>query len=214
MLNDQGGDSLGNVIDGAGYVSILIFITALIIIIANIQNVKKHGDTILFLFLGLPMTITAVKNTIETVHFNRVPDLSIKYPRPVDQEVFLKDSTNIKLQIDSLIAIKNRTYGGPDVVSCTIDTIIYSQSGKEIFVVYAKQYEPNDLGNDLDPDYLSAEKRYSIFWQLKEGPPNAVNMSGSFHSIDDLKKAVRQFYFNQYTFKKSINPKEPYFWKN
>lgn len=163
-----------------------------------------------FMLIGLPMTVTAVLGTIDQIHYNRTPDLSVKYALPVDREQYLFDSTNIKLAIDSLIALTNREYGGPDVLYGVIDTIIYSQTGNKIFVSYMKKFEPNNLGNDLDPAYLGADKRDSLFWQLTGV---RYNMSGSFHDEKSLKREVRKFYFNQFSFFDSDSASENYFWK-
>jgi hypothetical protein len=213
FFNGQGGSGLGDFVDGLGYTSLLLFIASLIIIVLHIREINKYSDTFLFLFLGLPMTIMAANGLVHNINYNRTADLTAKYPRPFSRDIFLTDSLRIAVQVDSLIALRNRETQGIKVVSAFIDTIMYSQSGKEIFVIYAWQFEPNHLGNDLDPAYLSADERDSVYWHLREGPPNAEQMSGSYHNIDDLKKAVRKFYFNQYCFLEADSLKENYFWK-
>jgi hypothetical protein len=213
LFNGHGGSGLGDFIDGLGYTSLIIFFTALTTLIFNFRRLKKQFDTLLFLLLGLPMTVMAVGGLIQNTIYNRTPNLSAKYPRPVTEKDFAKDSLLISVQVDSLVALRNRETHGIKVVSSLIDTIIYSQTGNEIFVVYAQQFEPNHLGNDLDPAYLSADERDSIYWHLQEGTPNAEQMSGSYHNIADLKKAVRKFYFNQYSFVAADSLKENYFWK-
>ena len=213
LFTGQGGGGLGNFIDGLGYTSLVLFVASLTIIIFHFRQIKKYADTFLFLLLGLPMTIMAASGLVHNINYNRTPDLTAKYPRPFNQNIFFTDSLRIAVQVDSLIALRNRETGGIKVDSAFIDTIIYSQSGKEIFVIYAQQFEPNHLGNDLDPAYLSADEKDSVYWHLHEGTPNAEQMSGSYHNIADLKKAVRKFYFNQYTFLESDSLKENYFWK-
>jgi hypothetical protein len=213
MFTGQGGSGLYDFFDGLAYTSILLFVTSLTIIVFRIRQIKQYASAFLFLLLGLPMTIAAVNGLVQNIYYNRTPDLKSKYPRPFNQSAFLADSLKIAVQVDSLIALKNRETGGIKVVSAFVDTIIYSQSGKQIFVVYAKQFEPNQLGNDLDPAYLSADERDSVYWHLQEGTPNSVQMSGSYHNIADLKKAVRKFYFNQYSFLETDSLKENYFWK-
>lgn len=69
------------------------------------------------------------------------------------------------------------------------------------------------MGNDLDPAYLSADARDSTFWHLQQGTPNAQQMGGSYPNIADLKKAVRKFYFNRYSFLDRDSLKKNYFWK-
>jgi hypothetical protein len=213
LFTGQGGSGLGEFFDGLGYTSLILFLASLTTILFHIRQIKKYADTYLFLLLGLPMTIMAANGFVHNVNYNRTPDLTAKYPRPFSQNIFTADSLRIVVQVDSLIALRNRQTGGIKVVSASIDTIIYSQSGKEIFVVYAQQFEPNHSGNDLDPVYLTADERDSIYWHLQEGTPNAEQMSGSYHNIADLKKAVRRFYFNQYSFLDADSLKENYFWK-
>jgi hypothetical protein len=213
FFNGQGGSGLGDFVDGLGYTSLLLFIASLIIIVLHIREINKYSDTFLFLLLGLPMTIMAANGLVHNINYNRTADLTAKYPRPFRRDIFLTDSLRIAVQVDSLIALRNRETHGIKVVSAVIDTIMYSQSGKEIFIIYAQQFEPNHLGNDLDPAYLSADERDSVYWHLREAPPNAERMTGSYHNIVDLKKAVRKFYFNQYSFLEKDSLKENYFWK-
>jgi NADH:ubiquinone oxidoreductase subunit 5 (chain L)/Multisubunit Na+/H+ antiporter, MnhA subunit len=213
LFTGQGGGGLGDFFDGLGYTSLILFVASLTIIVFHIRQIKKYADTFLFLLLGLPMTIMAANGLVHNINYDRTPNLRAMYPRPFSQNIFLKDSLHIAVQVDSLIALRNRETGGTKVVSAFVDTIIYSESGKEIFVVYAQQFEPNDLGNDLDPAYLSADEKDSVYWHLQEGTPNAEQMSGSYHNVADLKKAVRKFYFNQYRFLEKDSLKENYFWK-
>lgn len=210
MFSGTGGSGLYDFFDAIIYSSIAICISALIVLIFNIKKLRKHLDTFIFFFIGLPLTILAVQSKIYSIHSNRMPDLSIKYERPVTQEQYLFDSTNIKTAIDSMIALRNRQYGGPDVLYGIIDTIIYSQKGDKIFVSYMKKFEPNDWGNDLDPDYFGATNRDSIFWQLTSV---RYSMSGSFHDPQSLKLAVRKFYFNKFSFLDKDSASTNYFWK-
>jgi hypothetical protein len=212
LLTGHNGSGLGDFFDALGYTSLILFISSLAIIILHIRQIKKYADTFLFLLLGLPMTIMAANGLVHNINYNRTPDLTAKYPRPFTQNIFSADSLRIAEQVDSLITLRNRETGGIKVVSAFIDTIIYSQSGKEIFVVYIQKFEPNHLGNDLDPAYLSADEKGN-YWHLQEGIPNAEQMSGSFHNITDLKNAVRKFYFNEYSFLEADSLKENYFWK-
>lgn len=213
LFTGQGGGGLGDFFDGLVYTSLILSIASLTIIIFHIRQIKQYADTFLFLALGLPMTIMAANGLVHNINYNRTPDLTAKYPRPFSQNTFLKDSLHIAVQIDSLIALRNRETGGIKVVSAFVDTIIYSQSGKEIFVVYTRQFESNNLGYELDPAYLTANKKDSVYWYVQEGTPNAVEMSGNYHNLSDLKKAVRKFYFNQYSFLEADSLKENYFWK-
>jgi hypothetical protein len=210
MFTGQGGSGLYDFFDALVYSSIVLFLASLTVLLFNIKNYKQHWDTVIFLLVGLPLTIVAIRGTIDQIHYNRTPDLSVKYELPVSREQYLFDSVNIKLAIDSMIALRNREYGGPDVLYGLIDTIIYSQAGDKIFVSYMKKFEPNNLGNDLDPDYLGANKRDSVFWQLTDV---GVQMSGSFHDEKSLKEEVRKYYFNQYSFLDKDSTTEGYFWK-
>lgn len=213
LFTGEGGSGLEDFIYALIYTSVILFAVSLLILLYNIRRLKRHGDTFIFLLLGLPLTIMWTANGIERFNYNRPVDLTPKYPRPVSEQQYLKDSTTIAVQIDSLVAIRNRETGGPDVVSAFIDTLIYSQTGDKVFVPYIQAFEKNDLGNDLDPAYLFATSRDSIYWNLQEGTPNAYTFGGSFHDLISLKKAVRQFYFKGYSFVDKDSSKENYFWK-
>ncbi len=207
-----GGSGLYDFFDALALTSVVLFISSLLILVINYRKIKRHLDTLLFLLIGLPLTFMALKGTVESIHYNRKPDLTAKYPRPISYDQYSRDSLNIKMQIDSLIAIKNRNYGGADILYTVIDTIIYSQSGDQVFVSYAAKYGTNNFGNDLDPAFLSATNRTNDLWNLREGPPNAYTMSGSFHDLISLKLAVRQFYYNQYVFTDKDCLMKNYFW--
>ncbi|WP_316756312.1 hypothetical protein [Pedobacter aquatilis] len=172
---------------------------------------KKYWyiNSIIFILTGALI----VPRLIAEIYDGRQPDLTVKYPRPVSKNVFLKDSLNAELAIDCLIVLNNRLYGGTDVSYGTLDTIIYSPSGNEIFIIYANKFEPNDLGNDLDPAYFSADKRgKDNDWELEPGL-NKTQLSDSYHTMKELKESVRKFYFNKYKFKPSDSLEENYFWK-
>ena len=209
LFTGQGGSGLYDFIDALVYVSIALFLSSLLVLLFNIKQYKQHFDSLFFLLLGLPLTISAIQSTIENYYYNRTPDLSVKYRRPVSYEQYLFDSTNTKVAIDSLIALNNRQYGGPDVLYALIDTLVYSQTGDKIFVSYIQKFGPNTLGNDLDPGFLVADKKDSVFWQLTGA---RYNMSGSFHDIESLKKEVRKFYFNQFSFLDKDSLTKRYFW--
>src|SRR5258705_1652055 len=210
MFTGQGGSGLYDFLDALVYSSIVLFLASLTVFLFNIKNYKQHWDTIIFLLVGIPLTITAIRGTVDQIHYNRTPDLSVKYELPVSRKQYLFDSVNIKLAIDSMIALRNREYGGPDVLYGLIDTIIYSQAGDKIFVSYMNKFEPNNLGNDLDPDYLGADKRDSIFWRLTDV---RYSLSGSYHDKESLRREVRKFYFNQFSFLDKDSTSKNYFWK-
>lgn len=210
MFTGQGGSGLYDFFDALVYSSIVLFLASLTILLFNIKSFRQHWDTIISLLVGLPLTITAIRGTIDQIHYNRTPDLSVKYELPVSREQYLFDSVNIKLAIDSIIALRNREYGGPDVLYGLIDTIIYSPAGDKIFVSYMKKFEPNNLGNDLDPDYFGADKRDSVFWQLTDV---RYSLSGSYHDRETLRREVRKFYFNQFSFLDKDSTSKNYFWR-
>lgn len=210
MITGQGGSGLFNFFDALVYSSIVLFLVSLIVLLINIKNYKQQWDTFIFLLIGLPLTIMAIRGAIAQIHYDRTPDLSVKYELPVSREEYLFDSANIKLAIDSLIALRNREHGGPDVIYGLIDTIIYSPAGDKIFVSYIKKYEPNEFGNEVVPDYLGANKKDSVFWQLTTV---SHQMSGSFHDEKSLKIEVRKFYFNQYSFLDKDSADQNYFWR-
>ena len=111
LFSGQGGSGLEDFNDGLALTCLVIFISALVIIVFNLRHLKKHIDTFVFLLVGLPMTIIIAKSTIANIDYNRTPDLSPKYPRPVTSKVYFNDSARIAVQIDSLTALKNRNVG-------------------------------------------------------------------------------------------------------
>jgi hypothetical protein len=209
-LTGEGGSGLDDFFDALTYSSVILFFAALIILFLNFRRLSDYWPVVVFLLIGLPLTVTAIRGVIADFEYNRDPDLSIKYKLPISREQYQLDSTNIKLAIDSLIAVRNMEYGGPDVLYGAIDTIIYSQKGDKIFVSYMKKFEQNDRGNDLCPDYLVADKRDSVFWQLTT---SRHSMSGSFHDKESLKREVRKFYFNQFSLLDKDSTSKNYFWK-
>lgn len=213
LFSGQGGSGLEDFFDALAFTCLIIFIAALVIILFNLRHLKKHIDTFIFLLVALPMTIIISKNVVANIEYNQTPNLSPKYPRPVTSKVYLDDSSRIAVQIDSLIALKNRNSERLKIDSAFIDTIIYSQKGDKIFVSYVQKFEPNDFGNNFDPAYLHADERDSVYWHLEEGTPNAEMMSGSYPDTKSLKKELRKFYFNQYSFVDADSLKENYIWK-
>jgi hypothetical protein len=213
LFSGNGGSGLGDFNDSISITLMVLSFSALLILVFNLRNLKNHFDTIVFFLAGLPMAITIGKNLVEYIHYNRNPDLTYNYQRPVTSRVYLEDSSRIATQIDSLVALKNRNSGGVKIERAFIDTIVYSQTGRQVLVIYIQKFEPNDRGNDFDPAYLHADERDSIFWHLEEGTPNAEMMSGSFHDVSELKKELRKFYFNQYHFEDADSLKENYIWK-
>lgn len=206
----EGGSGLGDLFDALMYSSIALFIVSFIIVVVNIKDLRNHWPTFIFLLIGFPLTLDFVLGVIAEEEYNRTPDLSVKYELPVTRAEYISDSTNIQLAINSLIALRNSEHGGPGILYGLIDTIIYSQNGDKIFVSYINKFEPNDMGNDLDPGYLGAAKRDSVFWQLREV---SHQFGGSFHDQRTLKMEVRKFYFNQFSFLDKDSTKENYFWK-
>lgn len=173
---------------------------------------KKYWYVNLVIFILTSFLI--LPRLISEIYDNRQPNLTVKYPRPVSKNTFLKDSIYAKLAIDCLVVLNNRLYGGTDISYGILDTIIYSPSGNEILIIYANKFEPNDLENDLDPAYFSSNKRSkSNNWELETGLHNRTHFGGSYHTMEELKKSVRKFYFNEYKFKQSDSLEENYFWR-
>src|SRR5690349_18729123 len=94
MFTGQGGSGLYDFFDALVYSSIVLFLVSLTVLLFSIKNYKQHWDTVIFLLVGLPLTITAIRGTIEQIHYNRTPDLSVKYELPVSREQYLFDSVN------------------------------------------------------------------------------------------------------------------------
>ena len=80
----QGGSGLYDFFDAVTYSSVVIFLVSLAILIVNIKDYKRHWDTGLFLLIGLPLTYSAIHATIDQYHYNRTPDLTVKYALPVN----------------------------------------------------------------------------------------------------------------------------------
>src|SRR5262245_27236744 len=88
LFTGHGGAGLGDFIDGLGYTSVVLFVFSLAIILFNIRNLKGHSEVFAFLLLGLPMTVMAAKGIVQNINYNRAPDLSPKYPRPLTSASF------------------------------------------------------------------------------------------------------------------------------
>ena len=212
LNSGNGGSGLDGFVFTLSWTSITLFITSLVILLKNVRQIRSHKVTFLFLLLGLPFTIEVSINFVESIYYNRTPDLIPKYKRPISCSFYLKDSSQITAHLNSIVSIKNKRNINTIVISTFIDTIMYSQTGKEIFVVYIKQLSSNELSNYYEPAYLSSKEKDSIGWHLEESVPNDEYMNSSFQNVDDLKKEVRKFYFNQFSFKEKDSLKYNYFW--
>src|SRR5688572_11344258 len=73
----EGGSGLGDFYDALAYSSVVLFLVALAILLANVKDYKNHWDTLIFLLIGLPLTFYEVQWIIELNHYNRTPDLSV-----------------------------------------------------------------------------------------------------------------------------------------
>jgi hypothetical protein len=209
LFTGHGGAGLPDFIEGLGYTSIALFIFSLAVIVFNVKHLKTQSGAFIFLLLALPMTMMAAKGIVQNISYNRNPDLRPKYPRPFTSTSFLEDSTRLAIQIDSLVALKNRNSSGLKILDAVIDTIIYSQAGDKLFISIIEKYATNDFC----PSFVTADERDSIYWHLREGSPNNVILGGSYHDIASLKKEIRKFYFNQYTFPARDSLKSNFFWK-
>jgi len=213
LLSGTGGSGLEDSIEALAFVSLLIFILSFGIIILNIRKIKNLLIPVVFLIISLPLSIAVVKSQLLQHRQNRAPDLTPKYSRPISQSQYLGDSLHIKVALDSLVALKNRITGGSDIDYAEIDTIIYSPTGNEVFIIYFNKYLTNERDDDLYPGYLSGTERNPDFWNLSEGKPNTDNYGGNYHELSKLKMDVRRFYFNNYSFNPKDRNKENYFWK-
>ena len=64
MFSGSGGSGLYDFFDAIIYSSIVICISALIVLISNIKKLRKHLDTFVFFIIGLPLTIIAIQSEI------------------------------------------------------------------------------------------------------------------------------------------------------
>lgn len=205
----KNGSGLDDSIDGIIYTSVFLFLSSLIIIIFNYKKLKTEIITLVFLIIGLPLTILFLKGVLLKIESNRIPDLTVKYSRPVSSKQFVKDSLNIQNAINSLIELRNHQTEGIKVEYAIIDTIIYSPKADKIWVSYIKKFESNDYGNNYDTYTLLADKRNDSGWELSE----SGGLSGSYENIKRLKYEVRKYYFNKYSFNPKDCKEENYFWK-
>lgn len=198
------------IIEGITITNIIIFFTSIIILIFNIKRLKNHLDTFLFLSITFPLTWMSSNKYIEYLNYNKKPDLGNSYIRPIDQSQYLKDSSFVMKAIDSITNEKQHKYNDIKILSVILDTMIYSQDGNKIFIVFIKKCAPNNTVDDLNPDYLYGYKSNGEIWKLAEG---SYNISGSYHDIKSLKYDVRQYYFNQFKFSGKDSMKANFFWK-
>jgi hypothetical protein len=209
LFSGHGGSGLYDFFDAAIYSSLILFIASLTILLFNIRTLGKHKDTLVFLFLGLPLTISATRDQIRYINYNKKPHLKAEYPSPVNQTQFKTDSIGIKVALDTFVLFINREKGRGEISSAYIDTIIYSQQGDKIFVPFVMKYVANDRGKNLVTSAFYADKRYPTFWNLREAP---YRYSGDFRDSVYLKKSLRKFYFNQFKFADKDSLEENYFW--
>lgn len=213
ILTDYGGSGFGNIIDLIFYCGTATFIVSIYFFIKSILEKKFNWIFFIISLITFFFAFQFFGSKIYDLYLNRNPNLNAKYKRPVDKKSFIKDSLNIQKAITELAKIKNKKSGGTDILYAKIDTIIYSENAKKIFIIYFNKFDKNFFGNDIDLYYLSADKKTNGFWQLEEGPPNSPNYSGSFHSEIEAKKYSRKMYFNRYRFGLKDSLKENYFWK-
>jgi hypothetical protein len=210
LFTGQGGSGLYDFFDALAYSSIVLFLTSLTVLLINVKRLRKNLDTLVFVLISLPLTISVVDGIVGNMNYNRVPELIAKYPRPISLEQFRLDSVNIKTAIDSMVALKNRNSRNSQILYALIDTIIYSQKGDKIFIIYLNKYSPNNYGNDFVSAAFFADKKDSLFWNLEEAK---FQYSGDFHNVATLKREVRKFYFNQFRFADKDSLKDNFFWR-
>jgi hypothetical protein len=209
LFSGQGGSGIYDFFDALAISSVALFLASFLAILINIKRLKENVIIFIFLILGLPLSISILNSKIEEIKYNRSPDLSPKYPRPIDQAQYNSDSINVQLALDSYVALKNRNSHNSEIMSAFIDTMIYSQKGDKLFVLFGLKYYPNDYGNSFVSSAFFADKRDSVFWNLEEA---RYRYSGDFKNINILKKEVRKFYFNQFKFSDKDSLNDNYFW--
>jgi hypothetical protein len=209
LFSGHGGSGLYNFLDALSYSSIILFIASLIILLVNIRKLGKHNDTVIFLLLGLPLTISATSDQIDYINYNREPDLTAEYQRPVNQPQFKADSLGIKAALDTFVVFINSGRRSEEISYAYIDTIIYSQQGDKIFVPFVMKSVVNDRRKNLVTSAFYADQRYPTFWNLREAP---YRYSGDFRDSVYLRKSLRKFYFNQFKFADKDSSEENYFW--
>lgn len=194
--------------------SISLFLASLFFIIIH----RLHSDSLVsfifpvfMLLLSLPFTIRKMVIRYNQYQFNRPPDLTPRYERPVDSERFLKDSIRVLNHIEKNVQRQNDRSGGPYILDVKIDTIIYSERGDKIFIAYAEFFEPNDWGNDVDVAYLIGESKEYGNWNLKTP---VVNIGGSYSSFEELKTQVRKILFHNFVFGEENQKSKKYFWRS
>jgi hypothetical protein len=209
-LSGHGGSGLYDGLDAISNSSIVLFTSALIILLYNIKRLKSQGATLLFLLIGLPLTIIAVSEMVEKIHYNRTPDLSPIYPRPIGQDAYKFDSLNIQSAVDSWVNLMNMNQRDIKLKKAYIDTIIYSESGDKVFVPFYMEYEKNSQGRRFVTSAFFANEKDSAYWKLEEA---RYLLSVDFRDSIILKKEVRKFYFNQFKFAEKDSLDIDYFWE-
>ncbi len=190
--------------------SVLVSITSLIFLAINIRIRRSLLSPLVFLIISFPGTSVVVKASFNFWRINRRPDLNADYNSPVSSKQYQIDSIQVANYIEIEKQVYNNQYGGQDITDSIVDTLIYSQSGDKIFVIYGKQFEKNSPWNDLDAAYLVAHRKDSSGWDFYE--PAESYTSGTYHSMKELKIKTRKLYFNQFKFSDSFKGTQEYFW--
>jgi len=208
-LTGHGGSGLYAGIEAISNSSIVIFIVSLGILLYNVKTLKSQGETLIFLLIGLPLTLLSISEIVVNINSNKTPELSPRYPRPIEQFEYKQDSLNIQLAVDSWVKLKNMNQKNIKFSKAYIDTIIYSETGDKVFVPFYMKYDNNQNGKRFVTSAFFANKKDSIYWKLEQAK---YRLSADFYDSLFLKQEVRKFYFNKFKFASKDRLSEDYFW--
>ncbi len=162
ILTDQGGSSLGNVIDTITITSLILFLSSVIYLLSSFkQNIKRISLWII-LILSFPLGIMSMTNIIKEFSLKLTKTTTPSeyiYNVKVSKIKYGNDKIKLERLIDSLISIKTiekpaefalRSFNGKnyndtiernwaidlplklEYKKSTIDTLFYSENGKNV----------------------------------------------------------------------------------
>ena len=175
---------------------------------------------VISLLAGAVLIAMAINEGLQYYQYNKTPDLTKRYPRPIDDKTYKSDSVFIRATLDSLAAKSNRIFlENPDLhmpgltdsakVDNILDTIIYSPKGDQVLVTYMQKCIPSEESGEYFACMLRARVRKEDAWALED----YGGVTGRSFDSAALRKDIRKYFFNQYSFVDEDSLEENYFWK-
>jgi len=209
LFSGHGGSGLYDFVDAITYSSVVLFFASAAVLLTRIGQLKDQHGAILFLLIGLPLTITLANQEIENYRYDLPPDLTPPYSRPVSDREYLDDSRGVRIALDSFVVTLKRDEGRGEIQSAYVDTIVYSQTGDQIFVLFVLKMSYG-RGTKLTSSAFYSDQRYETQWLLREA---SFRYSGDATDSSDLRTELRKFYFNQFRFADQDSLCDNFFWK-